>query len=71
MDDGGYTVAGPYGFLYYVDLRYTQIGDIIQVNGEGSAGPGNLDHAYIVNAVTGSYGSRGVNNIYVCAHTST
>jgi len=70
------TVHGFYGAsvgggteLYAVNNGYSyyaiQPGDILQLK-SGST----YFHTYVVNAVTGSYGSRTINDIYICSHTS-
>jgi hypothetical protein len=62
-----YTTEGLNGTMRS-GYAYAQVGDIIQV--EYDDGDSAFDHSYVVTAVTGIYGSRTVNNIYVCAHTS-
>lgn len=63
---GGYHIAGPDGYVFD-GVAYAQVGDIIQVD---YTSDGVFDHSYVVTAVSGTEGSRGLQNISVCAHTT-
>lgn len=65
INNGGVSVRGPYGWINTGDISFAEVGDIIQIRNT------NWYHTYVVNAVTGTYGSRTKENIWVCAHTGT
>lgn len=75
IDNGGYDVVGPYGFIY-PGLAWAQLGDILQVDWHMKNAPtydfdsGYFDHTFVVTGVTGSTGSRTINDIIVSAHNS-
>ena len=58
---------GIYGIRYAVgNAEKAQKGDIIQIRNSS----GTWHHSYVINNVTGTYGSRTISNLYVCAHTT-
>ncbi len=62
---------GPYGTMAYGSFRTAEVGDIIYWNNNGSATSSNpLSHAMVVTKVTGTYGSRTKNDIFIAANTS-
>ncbi len=63
VSNGGSTKMGPYGTIYS-GIKYADIGDIIQIKNSNG-----WYHTYVVNDVSGTYGSRTKANIWVCAHT--
>ena len=65
ISNGGSTVEGPSGTINTNNLSYAKVGDTIQIYNGSS-----WYHTYIVNAVTGTSGSRTNSNIWVCAHTA-
>ena len=63
---GGSNVEGPTGTISS-GISNASVGDIIQYKQTTYS---DYDHAYVVTAVTGSYGSRTPSNITVCCHTT-
>lgn len=65
-----YTQAGPQGY-YWLGVAKASAGDVIMYDKEGSRGvdSGDYDHAMFVTQVTGTYGSRGVSNMFIAANT--
>lgn len=58
---------GIYGVRYAVgNAAKAQKGDIIQIRNSS----GTWYHSYVINNVTGTYGSRTISNLYICAHTT-
>lgn len=58
---------GIYGIRYAKgNVKKAQKGDVIQIHDSN----GIWYHSYIINSVTGTYGQRTINNIFVCAHTA-
>lgn len=60
--------VGPYGWVNFGTLAYAEPGDVIIWDTGGAPALGNLDHAMVVTKVSGTSGSRTINNIYICAH---
>ena len=58
---------GLYGIRYAKNnIENAQKGEVVQICDSS----GTWYHSYIINKVTGTYGSRTLNDIYLCAHTS-
>ncbi len=58
---------GIYGVRYLPGhAEKAQKGDVIQIKNSA----GEWYHSYIINSVTGTYGSRTIDNLNVCAHTA-
>lgn len=58
--------VGLYGVRYAKNtIAKAQKGDVVQITINGK-----WAHSYIINKVTGTYGSRTLNDIYICAHTT-
>lgn len=67
INNGGYQIGvGPYGWINS-GVAYAEVGDIIQVSWNNNS---TYDHTMVVNAVTGTAGSRGLSDIWISAHTS-
>lgn len=66
-----YTQAGPQGY-YWLGLAKASAGDVIMYDKQGSRNvdSGDYDHAMFVTQVTGTYGSRGVSNMFIAANTN-
>ena len=65
------TKDGPLGTMVYGSFRTAEVGDIIYWNKNGPASSSNpLSHAMVVTKVTGTYGSRTKNDIFIAANTS-
>lgn len=63
-------VEGPYGSVYF-NLNYATEGDVIAVDWSStSPSIGTLDHAMVVTDVTGSFGSRDTDDIFIAAHNN-
>lgn len=62
----GSNTIGPTGSIYS-GIQYAKVGDLIQYSKNNDS---TYNHVYIVNAVTGTYGSRTPANIFVSAHSS-
>lgn len=65
INNGGYQIEGPYGWIYQSNLSYTEAGDIIQVKDSS----GTYYHTYVVDQVQGTAGARTTSDIWVSAHT--
>lgn len=66
-----YSAAGPQG-QYVLGLSKASSGDVIawDTTGTRNLDSGTYNHAMFVTKVTGTFGSRGVNNIFIAANTS-
>ncbi|NTU99378.1 hypothetical protein HGA64_05260 [Candidatus Falkowbacteria bacterium] len=60
------STRGIFGWINNNNLSYAEVGDTIQIYSSSQG----WYHTYVVNAVTGTSGSRTNSNIWVCAHTS-
>ena len=65
------TKDGPFGTMVYGSFRTAEVGDIIYWNKNGPASSSNpLSHAMVVTKVTGTYGSRTKNDIFIAANSN-
>ena len=67
IDSSNTKRPGPYGWTENGMVKYAEKGDILQYY---NYTPGDWDHSYVVCGVTGTYGARTFDNIFICAHTT-
>ena len=69
LESGGSNKAGLYGTLGNVgSIANAYAGDLLQIC--HSASQEDYYHTYIISRASGTSGSRGTNNLWVCAHTT-
>jgi hypothetical protein len=71
IDSSYYGIQGPFGAVVF-NLNYANEGDVIDIDWDSTSPTLNtLNHAMFVTEVTGSFGSRNPDNIFIAAHNST